>query len=55
MSKVIDLDGTKVSLDHPCYVIAEIGNNPEGDPILHFEIRLDGNPTDPLVILPSPY
>ena len=35
--------------------IAEIGNNPEGDPILHFEIRLDGKPTDPLVILPSPY
>ena len=34
--------------------IAEIGNNPEGDPILHFEIRLDGKPTDPLVILPSP-
>ena len=34
--------------------IAEIGNNPEGDPILHFEIRLDGKPTDPLGILPSP-
>ena len=34
--------------------IAEIGNNPEGDPILHFEIRLDGKPTDPLVVLPSP-
>ena len=30
MSKVIDLDGTKVSLDHPCYVIAEIGNNHQG-------------------------
>ena len=33
--------------------IAEIGNNPEGDPILHFEIRLDGKPADPLTFLPS--
>ncbi len=33
--------------------IAEVGNNPEGDSILHFEIRLDGKPTDPLTVLPS--
>ena len=33
--------------------IAEIGNNPEGDPILHFEIRLDGKPADPLTVLPG--
>ena len=33
--------------------IAEVGNNPEGESILHFEIRLDGKPTDPLIVLPS--
>ena len=33
--------------------IAEVGNNSEGQSILHFEIRLDGKPTDPLKILPS--
>ena len=33
--------------------IAEVGNNSDGKSILHFEIRLDGKPTDPLKVLPS--
>ena len=33
--------------------IAEVGNNSDGESILHFEIRLDGKPTDPLKVLPS--
>ena len=33
--------------------IAEVGSNSDGESILHFEIRLDGKPTDPLKVLPS--
>ena len=33
--------------------IAEFGNNSDGESILHFEIRLDGKPTNPLKVLPS--
>ena len=32
--------------------IAEIGSDMDGDPVLHFEIRFDGKPTDPVKVLP---
>ena len=32
--------------------IAEIGSDMDGDPVLHFEVRLDGKPTDPAKVLP---
>ncbi|MFK7862680.1 MAG: peptidoglycan DD-metalloendopeptidase family protein [Pseudohongiellaceae bacterium] len=33
--------------------IAEVGETPAGEPMLHFEIRLDGKSVDPSAILPS--
>ena len=32
--------------------IAEIGMDLSGEPALHFEIRIDGKPTDPMSVLP---
>jgi len=32
--------------------IGEVGSNAAGIPLLHFEIRLDGKPVDPLIYLP---
>ena len=32
--------------------IAEIGSDMDGDPVLHFEVRFDGKPANPLEILP---
>ena len=32
--------------------IAEIGSDLDGDPVLHFEVRFDGKPTDPVEVLP---
>jgi len=32
--------------------IAELGENPTGVPMLHFEIRLDGKSIDPQGLLP---
>lgn len=34
-------------------IIAEVGMNPAGDAMLHFEIRRDGQATDPLQYLPA--
>lgn len=33
--------------------IAEVGTSPAGEPMLHFEIRLDGKPVDPSELLPG--
>ena len=32
--------------------IAELGTSNDGTPLLHFEIRRDGRPVDPLALLP---
>jgi lipoprotein NlpD len=34
--------------------IAEIGSDITGQELLHFEVRLDGKPVDPLAYLPTP-
>ena len=33
--------------------IAEMGSGPNGRDLLHFEVRVDGKPTDPIRFLPS--
>ena len=48
-SKMLVVEGDPVSSGQK---IAEIGNDLDGDPVLHFEIRFDGKPTDPLEVLP---
>ena len=37
----------------PGQKIAEIGMDLSGKPALHFEIRIDGKPTDPIGLLPG--
>jgi lipoprotein NlpD len=34
--------------------IATMGNGPAGGAMLYFEIRVNGQPTDPLALLPGP-
>ena len=48
-SKMLVVEGDPVSSGQK---IAEIGNDLDGDPVLHFEIRFDGKPADPLEMLP---
>ena len=33
--------------------IASMGTGPQGDPLLYFEIRVNGSPSNPLPLLPS--
>jgi lipoprotein NlpD len=32
--------------------VASMSNGPNGEPMLYFEIRVNGQPTDPLAVLP---
>ena len=49
-SKMLVLEGDKVKSGQK---IAEIGMDLSGEPALHFEIRIDGKPTDPIGLLPG--
>ena len=48
-SRMLVTEGDSVG---PGQKIAEIGSDMDGNPVLHFEIRFDGKPTDPLKVLP---
>jgi lipoprotein NlpD len=50
LGKIFVEEGDKVQLGQS---IAEIGTSNENRPILHFEIRRDGKPVNPLDFLPS--
>lgn len=43
-------ENQKVKLGEP---VAEIGNTGASVPMLHFEVRRDGRPVDPLLYLPK--
>ncbi len=47
--KILVKEGDRVSKGQ---TIAEMGKANSGDPLLHFEIRRDGKPVDPLRLLP---
>jgi len=47
--KILVKEGDRVTKGRK---IAEMGTNNNGDPLLHFEIRRDGKPVDPLRLLP---
>lgn len=47
--KILVKEGDQVTKGQ---TIAEMGNANNGDPLLHFEIRRDGKPVDPLRLLP---
>jgi lipoprotein NlpD len=49
-SRILVVEGTKVKAGQ---VIAEVGKGPQLDPRLHFEIRKDGKPVNPLRYLPK--
>ena len=49
-SKMLVFEGDQVK---PGQKIAEIGMDLSGKPALHFEIRIDGKPTDPIGLLPG--
>ena len=49
-SKMLVFEGDQVK---PGQKIAEIGMDLSGKPALHFEIRIDGKPTDPIGFLPG--
>ena len=49
-SKMLVFEGDQVM---PGQKIAEIGMDLSGEPALHFEIRIDGKPTDPIGLLPG--
>ena len=49
-SKMLVFEGDQVK---PGQKIAEIGMDLSGEPALHFEIRIDGKPTDPIGLLPG--
>ncbi len=47
--KILVAEGERVTKGQK---IAEMGTSNNGDPVLHFEIRRDGKPVDPLRLLP---
>ena len=47
--KILVREGDRVTKGQK---IAEMGTANNGDPLLHFEIRRDGKPVDPLRLLP---
>ncbi|MFT5930162.1 MAG: lipoprotein NlpD [Oceanospirillaceae bacterium] len=49
-SRILVAEGAKVNAGQ---VIAEVGKGPQLDPRLHFEIRKDGKPVNPLRYLPK--
>lgn len=49
-SNMLVAEGTRVAVGDK---IAEVGETPAGDAMLHFEIRLDGKSVDPSELLPS--
>ena len=50
LGRILVKEGDNVELGQP---IAEMGANSENNPALHFEIRQNGNPVDPLRFLPG--
>jgi len=48
--KLLVEEGAKVA---PGQMIARMGRGPDSKPALHFEVRRDGKPVDPLKILPE--
>jgi lipoprotein NlpD len=49
-SRILVRENQKVKLGEP---VAEIGNTGASVPMLHFEVRRDGRPVDPLGYLPK--
>ena len=49
-SRILVVEGATVNAGQ---IIAEVGKGPQLDPRLHFEIRKDGKPVNPLRYLPE--
>ena len=47
--KLLVQEGERVTKGQP---VAEMGSDSTGEPVLHFQIRRDGKPVDPLKLLP---